>query len=360
MPRPFVSILIDTYNHERFIGEAVRSVLEQDFPGSDREILVVDDGSWDGTPDILEAFQPHIRILRKANGGQASAFNFGIPECRGEVIAFLDGDDWWLPGKLRRVAEIFSKEPLVGVLGHGILQVSEGGCHKVAPASELRFRLDSALSAELFRLHRCYLGTSRLALRAELARKILPVPKSLSFEADEYLFTLAPVLGDTVILQELLTCYRMHGANLFLASGGTREGERRKQLVLTALAAELRAVLSRWGVAPDVTRIVVEMVELEATQLRLQFDGGSPWETFRTETTIYRIQHKGVSRRSRVFRALSMVPALLLPPRWFYAGRRWLASQAWYLRTRKSILPSPAFIPERTDRHRPAKLGDDI
>lgn len=139
----------------------------------------------------------------------------------------------------------------------------------MTPGSELRIRLDSISSAELFRLIRCYLGTSRLALRAEVGRRILPVPEILIFEADEYLFTLAPVFADAVILPEPLTCYRMHGANLFLASGCTRAGQRQKQRVLTALAGELRRALSQWNVAPAVSRTVVEMVELEAAQLRL-------------------------------------------------------------------------------------------
>src|ERR1051325_2162678 len=91
----FASVLIDTYNHERFIEQAIVSVLEQDFPASEREILVVDDGSTDGTPEIVKKFEPQVRLLRKKNGGQASAFNAGIPECKGEIVAFLDGDDWW-------------------------------------------------------------------------------------------------------------------------------------------------------------------------------------------------------------------------------------------------------------------------
>src|SRR5882724_5067565 len=103
MTTPLVSVLIDTYNHERFIEEAIQSVLSQDFPAAEREILVVDDGSTDCTPQILAKYASQIRILRKPNGGQASAFNLGIPECQGELIAFLDGDDWWAPNKLSTV-----------------------------------------------------------------------------------------------------------------------------------------------------------------------------------------------------------------------------------------------------------------
>lgn len=102
------SVLIDTYNHERFIEKAIVSVLEQDFPAADRDIIVVDDGSTDRTSEIVRRFEPRVRYIRKENGGQASAFNAGIPECRGEIIAFLDGDDYWLPGKLSRVAEVLA------------------------------------------------------------------------------------------------------------------------------------------------------------------------------------------------------------------------------------------------------------
>jgi len=108
LARSFVSVLIDTYNHERFIEQAIVSVAGAGFPAADREIIVVDDGSTDRTPEIVKKFEPRVRLLRKENGGQASAFNAGIPECKGEIIAFLDGDDWWAPEKLQRVANVLA------------------------------------------------------------------------------------------------------------------------------------------------------------------------------------------------------------------------------------------------------------
>src|SRR5271170_7504882 len=115
MGKPAVTVLIDTYNHERFIEEAIVSVLEQDFPRSETEVIVVDDGSTDRTPEIVRRFEPRVRLIRKINGGQASAFNAGIPECRGEIIAFLDGDDWWAPTKLTRVMQALERDPEVGL-----------------------------------------------------------------------------------------------------------------------------------------------------------------------------------------------------------------------------------------------------
>src|ERR1700751_5825942 len=114
---PAATILIDTYNHERFIEDAIVSALEQDFPRAETEILVVDDGSTDRTPEIVRKFDPHVRLLRKTNGGQASAFNSGIPEARGEIVSFLDGDDWWAKEKINVVVDYLEGRPHIGVVG---------------------------------------------------------------------------------------------------------------------------------------------------------------------------------------------------------------------------------------------------
>src|SRR5271169_5858114 len=144
MPTPLVTVLIDTYNHERFIEDAIVSVLEQDYLAGDVEILVVDDGSTDRTPEIVRKFAPRVRLLRKANGGQASAFNAGISEARGEIVAFLDGDDWWAPGKLTAVTQTFAAEAGVGLIGHGITSVYPDGRQRTeVPREVSRFRITS-------------------------------------------------------------------------------------------------------------------------------------------------------------------------------------------------------------------------
>jgi hypothetical protein len=340
----YLSVLVDTYNHERLIEKALRSVLDQDYPARDCEVIVVDDGSTDRTPEIVRQFAPRVRLIRKPNGGQASAFNTGIPECRGDVIVFLDGDDWWAPGKLQRIAGAFATDSSIGMVGHAFIESFDDGTERtIGNQVPSTLRLDSVAGASYFRLCRCYFGTSRLALRADIARKILPVPEALVFEADEYLFTMAPALANALILPDPLTHYRVHAGNLFLGAGASSAGERRKARVLAALADALRASLPATGAPSDAIAMVVEMVQAEADQIRLKLDGGWPWETFKTENTIYRIQHADAPWKSKSFRTLSMVPALLLPPKWFYAGRKWLGSQAWYKRARVEALPVPAF-----------------
>lgn len=342
MAKPFVSVLIDTYNHERFIERAIVSVLEQDFPAAEREIMVVDDGSTDGTAEIIRRFEPQVRLLRKENGGQASAFNAGIPECEGQVIAFLDGDDWWAKAKLKRVSEALSSEPSVGLLGHGIYEAfADGSIRATLPERSERLRLNSLAAARVFRLRKCFLGTSRMILRAELARQILPVPEDLVIEADEYIFTVGALLRELMILKDALTYYGIHGGNLFLSGGGGEAGLRRKQRVMAALAGALCGKLTEKGARAEVVTCIVEIVQAEADQMRLMLDGGTPWETVRTENKIYEVMHTDAPRSHRAFRAATMLPAMLLPPRWFYAGRGWLASQAWYQRAREKALPIP-------------------
>jgi len=350
--KPFVSVLIDTYNHERFIEEAIVSVLEQDLPASEREILVVDDGSTDTTPEIVRKFEPRLRLIRKPNGGQASAFNVGIPECRGEIVSFLDGDDWWAREKLRIVASALSANAECGIVGHGITNAFEDGKGTPDAAGKAeRLRLNSLAGARVFRLRKSYLGTSRMTLRTRIARQILPVPETLTIEADEYLFTLAAAMTDLLILPDVLTYYRQHGANLYNAAGGTANGLRRKQRIMAALAMTLRRELPLQGVPADAVECVCEIVENEARQMRLMLEGGAPWETLRVERAIYRIMHGDAPLTHRIFRFATMIPALMLPPRWFYSSRRWLGEQAWYRRARQGGLSSPKItsIPAREE-----------
>ena len=104
-----VSVIIPTYNRGWTIGEAVDSVLAQDY--RDFELIVVDDGSTDNTPQVLDAYRGAIKVFRQENKGVSAARNRGISEASGRFIAFLDSDDLWLPQKLSRQVEFFNTTP---------------------------------------------------------------------------------------------------------------------------------------------------------------------------------------------------------------------------------------------------------
>jgi hypothetical protein len=339
---PCVSVLIDTYDHERFIERAITSVLDQDMPMEEVEILVVDDGSTDRTPEIVRRFEPRVRLIRKLNGGQASAFNVGISECRGEIVAFLDGDDWWAPQKLRLVLQAAEADPGVGIIGNGITEVLENGDERSEVLLEhCRFRIDSLQGARIFRRRKSQLGTSRMTVRAGILREILPIPDSIRIEADEYIFTLAATLSTALIVQEPLTFYRIHGQNLFQLAGFNRDGMQRKQQSIEVLAQAISDRLSQCGLAKKAIAAVVEAVQLEADLLRLQVVGGFPWETVRAEWKFYRIVHEDAPLSHIVFKLVSLFPALLCSPRMYYAARRKLATNPIYLQTRKFMFPVP-------------------
>lgn len=342
MATPFVSVLIDTYNHERFIEEALASVLAQDYPIEAREIIVVDDGSTDRTPEILRRFESQAKIMRKPNGGQASAFNYGIPACKGEIVAFLDGDDWWAPNKLAAVVQAFSGNPDIGLVGNGIYEMFGNGEQFSHTLREgYRFRADSLEGAGVFRQRKAFLGTSRMAYRLPLLRKIGPVPEFLRVQADEYLFTLAAVLCDVLILAEPLTFYRIHENNGFQISAGNAELQRRKYRLLAELAATFRNKLPELGLSPEVRRAIVEVVQNESDMTRLAVDGGFPWETISAELLYYRAVHPGASAAQRLFKLAALLPAAVVPPRAYYALRQSVASQTLFRGLRARLLPSP-------------------
>ena len=351
MTRSFISVLIDTYNQERFIEQAVMSVLEQDVGEAEREVIVVDDGSTDRTPEIVAKFAPRVRLIRKENGGQASAFNAGIPQCSGEIVAFLDGDDWWAPGKLQAVADALASDKEVGLVGNGITEVLADGRHHTELVRETpRFRITSREGAEAFRLRKSFLGTSRMTYRAAVLREIGPVPETLRFQADEYLFTLAGLCADVLILRESLTFYRLHDTNLFQFTDGDAEAIRRKGRVLAALAQALRDELQRRAVDGDIAEIIVGWVQNEADQELLLADGGMPWKTVRTELNTYRVTHQTASMAHWIFKCATLLPACVLPPRIYYSWKRHFAANRVYRKTREKWLPYPQ--PAHIDRYR--------
>lgn len=112
--RPRVSVIIPTYNCREYISEAIESVFQQTF--TDYEIIVVDDGSTDGTESKVAEYLDRVILLRQENRGPAVARNRGIRAARGELIAFLDGDDIWYPDKLAAQVEFMDSHPEVALV----------------------------------------------------------------------------------------------------------------------------------------------------------------------------------------------------------------------------------------------------
>jgi glycosyltransferase involved in cell wall biosynthesis len=109
-----ISVIVPTFNGERFLEEALRSAVAQTLPPL--EVIVVDDGSSDASAEIAEAFGGPVRCVRQENAGVAAARNRGLALARGEFIAFLDHDDLWPPDKLEIQAAALRADPELGIV----------------------------------------------------------------------------------------------------------------------------------------------------------------------------------------------------------------------------------------------------
>jgi len=125
MAAPRVTTIIPTYNCDRYLCQAVDSVLSQ--TGIDGEIIVVDDGSTDSTDKVVQSYRNKIRYVYQENQGVSMARNHGIQLARGEFVAFLDADDYFLPGKLAAQVARFQAQPDLGIVHSGWRRVDPQG-----------------------------------------------------------------------------------------------------------------------------------------------------------------------------------------------------------------------------------------
>jgi glycosyltransferase involved in cell wall biosynthesis len=358
MSKPLISALINTYNHERFIEQAIVSVLEQDFPPAEMEIIVVDDGSTDRTPEIVAKFGSRARLVRKKNGGQASAFNIAIPETKADIVAFLDGDDWWAKRKVKAVLEAFERHPSIAGVGHGYFEVHGDSTptEMLVPEKTCLLDLSSVDTARLADPGRMLLGTSRLAVRREVLTRVGPIPVELVFCADTPIYSLALALGGALILDQPLCYYRLHPGNLSAHGPENKVRQNRNFEILAFLLALLPQRLADLGVPQEIIAAFLESDRIELERFQLQCGKGGRWKTFRTEVQAFHSSYKGASTGYKIFRAFSGSLALLLGPQRFYDLRHWYSHRTSMHRFRgvfghaEPIVPQSLFQRRRVNK----------
>jgi glycosyltransferase involved in cell wall biosynthesis len=328
--KPFVSVLVDTYNHERYIEQAILSVIEQGVPSTDYEIVVVDDGSTDRTPEIVRKFEPRVRLLRKKNGGQASAYNLGIHESRGETVAFLDGDDWFAPGKLQVTIDALEANQTVAAIGHGYYEFSEltrESVVRIAPCRRI-LNLKDEVSAREACLAAPFLHNGSLTVRRRVLESIVPIPEALVFCADAPIAFASMCFGLLLIDQPLLH-YRLHESNLHGGVSESRDARMRRKCEMTSIMFEvLYSQLRRLQVPPEAISAALDDGWILNNRLALRTFGGSPITTFRTEMRDFHRNYKNRALGHRLLKYLCTGAATLaLPPGQFYRLRDWYAAK---------------------------------
>jgi len=204
---PEVSVIIPTYNSVRYLTEAVDSVLAQTF--QDLEVLVIDDGSTDGTERVMRLYGPPVRYFRQENRGVAVARNRGIEESSGRYIAFLDADDTWYPHKLERQLAALESHRECRACYSAYLLVDQD----LTPLTVHRSKRQGSTLEDLLTIGNVVGCVSVLCERSLLA-VVGGFDMTLSQCADWDMWVRLSALTEFLYLDEPLVMYRQHGANM--------------------------------------------------------------------------------------------------------------------------------------------------
>jgi glycosyltransferase involved in cell wall biosynthesis len=210
-----VSVLMANYNYAAFVGAAIESVLQQTYPHV--ELVVCDDGSSDASPDIIRGYaarDPRVRFLSQERRGGTAATNLAYRHARGAVLCLLDSDDLFMPNKVELVVAALRAQP-AGLLVHGMVTVDETG----RPLERLSGALleEGWLAPTLQRRggRWAWPPSSALCFRRECAPYLFPLPEDLTYAQDKVINSLLPLLTPVTALDEALSLYRSHGANVW-------------------------------------------------------------------------------------------------------------------------------------------------
>jgi len=228
---PLVSIITPSLNSARFLEEAIQSVIAQDYPRV--EYLIMDGGSTDGTLDILRAHAQQLRYVSAADSGAAEAINKGLAGARGEIVAWLNADDTYLPGAVSKAVEALAANPDAGmVYGEGYWLDAEGKVLGSYPTEECD---RESLGRE------CCICQPSCFMRREAVRSVGGLNPQLRASFDYDLWIRMAQRYRFARIPEHLATSRMHAANKTL---GQRETVFRESMEL--LARHYGYVPVRW------------------------------------------------------------------------------------------------------------------
>jgi len=198
---PVVSVIIPTFDRAPWVGEAITSVLAQTYPHL--ELIVVDDGSHDATPAVVRACGPELTYIRQAHAGVSAARNRGVEIARGELVAFLDSDDLWLPGKLAAQVALLQQQQHIQACYTDEIWIRHGV--RVNPK-----RIHQKHSGWLFEpsLPRCIISPSSIMLRRTLWNQLGGFDETLPACEDYDLWLRLTLTTPVVLLPERLIVKR--------------------------------------------------------------------------------------------------------------------------------------------------------
>lgn len=216
-----VSVIVPTFNNARFIRPALESFFRQTYPEERREIIVVDDGSTDDTPEIIKKYGQEISYIRLEHKGIAGARNAGIFHARGEIITFLDSDDLWREERLQKVVERFIENPRAGMVYHPVELIdSEGNTIKENFCSTFGYEVGlSGWVGNEIASGKIFSGGSSFAFRKDIVDMLSPLPEDVRRGVDYYMTVISSCFAPAEYIPQILGKYRLHARNVTMSVG---------------------------------------------------------------------------------------------------------------------------------------------
>jgi glycosyltransferase involved in cell wall biosynthesis len=256
------SILVASYNYEDYLGDAIESALAQDYENF--EVVVTDDGSTDGSRDIIERYVPRVKAIYKANGGLASSFNSGVRHSTGDILFFLDADDISDRNRLSTVMEQYALHPTAEWVFHEQRRVAKDGCTPIAPEP---FPVIKEYDLRNQNYDFPGVSTSGLSIRREFSAKIFPMPEaSGQLIHDNYMKFATVLMAPGIYLGRALGSLRIHGRND--SSGG--------QPLPMKLHCDIMMALALRSRHPQLTYFTSKLASGTAASAWTWGDGGKP------------------------------------------------------------------------------------
>jgi hypothetical protein len=246
--KPLVSVLIGNYNYAKYIGQTLESVLCQTYPHF--EVLVCDDGSTDNSCEVIETYvqkDSRIQLICKQNGGVATALNAAYYASQGEIVCILDADDLWMPTKLQKVVEQFNSDPKCGFVIHNVIQI-DGQGKNIKPTPMMQQLASGWMAPDVLEnggFIENIPPASALSIRREVASLIFPVNKAMRRHVDGLIIFLALLLVEIRAVPEVLSKFRLHGANLTSVASINADSLERSLAALELIHQEQKQLLKK-------------------------------------------------------------------------------------------------------------------
>lgn len=313
-----ISVVITCYNYARYVGAAIESALEQTYPH--KEVVVVNDGSTDGSESVIGAFGDRVRLVNQPNQGWIAAYNSGFAAARGEVVIFLDADDLLEPGALSAVAETWT--PTAAKVQYDLKIIDAAGRDLGRRFCYFSADYDAARVAREF----SRTGTYRwpVTVGNAYSRWFLErfFPLQIEHGPDGFLNTVAPVYGEVRTIARPLAAYRLHGGNGWSSNGfdhtrlPARIRHRQGEVATMRQHAEARGIVVPSGDVLD-HELAFLNYRMMALRLGLEYDGVEHDSPVRLLRCAYRTaRHEKLPAHMTVahvlwFGALSLAPPAL-------------------------------------------------